>query len=1728
MPIDYEDTSRLRQFLTEGFKADELRRILQDCKDLKAVVSDISESSSINKVADEAIDYCERKVCLQILHAQTSTRNPRLYQQLFGELPPAYTQRDLNTYLDHLISAFALLDLRGMSGAAQNISIPLDQVYVELQAEADNLTERDYDRRLLEQDVQELFKTQRLDELSEEERDEQIYKVLARHAYPLRLWQSRIRDAQDRPTIGGREQVALAEVVRNEPRAIFLGDPGSGKTTLLKYLALHYARALREGQQRVVVTRVRSVDNDELYTDGTKIRPPSATEVPPHLQQPLLPPRSASVPSANNELFPAFPPQPIDIPPPPSFRRNSRADEPEDLGPVRLPIFVRIPAYAEARKHKRELSLLEFLSEYWQGQQIAVNTGNLRVMFEEFLNRNAALVLLDGLDEISSIKERREIVRQIELFMTAHMRAIQPIVIDPKNTTSNSITGNLENTVSGNQVLVTSRSAGYHAVPLREAIRHYWIQDMSDATIDEFLHRWCLAVEQRQGEARSETEQQRRAREQRMALVEALKNPRIKRLAVNPLLLTLLALLNRSEGRLPRLRIELYRYATRTLIETWRDTSLTEDEVLYVLGPLALWIHTRQPTGLVTEFELRRIVTESLAKWRGEDLDDLPGNFGSEVTNFLELVRRESGLLLARGEGLYSFAHLTFQEYFVARQISRVPSDIAGYIIQHLPDPRWREALLLAVAQVAKEAGGVVGDVLDKVLSNPLPHDELLHRNLLFVASALPECAWAPPVIVRRVCRELLSIYTDSFHEHQFNPLRTQIESVYSPLRGSEAGRFAEETVCKALASSEQAQELATAHLVKNAEWYTPAVLASLVRCQPKYLANNDFISIYKTMETHYALKVPFDELPIRKSVSRNPRGWIALTTDPIMCDLLALLYAPQSSQSFKPGWAPDQITRDGPLTELITQILQEREPVSAFKAACREACMQHGPQRAWAELCLLLMGEGQTNDKDGRAALLKVVDELFSIIFSAHEESRLFLHNNIEEAAYESLRAKTYQEAVASITQAIKRIDENYSVEDLSLDVERQHILKQITDLFSSAVTLCEAALQVRRTYRQLRVARAIFRLGPLLAFRLAAEDQNQVPVNTETDVAVNLVFVEDATDSKRLTSDLVEGLVAQLRSPDDTTRLEAEDSLSKEYKVSIIGEETVLTLCQAHVEEMGHGAKDDTYRGFVATMLETVIRNLIHDQPTLLQRWIDSSTGSDEIPLVLEVILPRLSLVTPETLNLLCNTLQNTSAAVQQLLLASMYSILENADRQPWDTQLASCLTKIEATLIQIINNSSGTVLAGCINICRVHPYPSTSFVEALVHRLHNLDDTSIDILIPFATTLGRLGFKLRTSMLDIAPLLQNDKVRGLLLESRERLAVDPSFNAAQLARNLYLMLPIGPDRIARDLVNQFAKMIEDVGQIITHLENVIDGKILDPTNTAAKRKVLDSINSTLQALLQHTDHRMQTMAGEGAVWIRFPKSVELSVSDASQFIIELKEVIEDLRLVLESLLESASNMDYWSEDHEFLTYTAMTLINSDPSLISILSQRLAEFDDWPHRRSVLATFALLGEHSPSLLNTEITSDPTLETKLLEQCRALDLSCRRYALTTLSYLRRIGPDVGLILLQHCKDVYDVRTDAIKAASRFQFFDSKVLDTVIPALIGESANTCYAVTLLLAELGTSRQAIEQTEIRGLITSALATACHDPGASRKVKEESSEVQTLADTYYQALVQVVSG
>ncbi len=149
-------------------------------------------------------------------------------------------------------------------------------------------------------------------------------------------------------------------------------------------------------------------------------------------------------------------------------------------------------------------------------------------------------------------------------------------------------------------------------------------------------------------------------------------------LAVNPLLLTVVALVHRYRAQLPERRSELYEEVVEVLLGSW-DSAKGMQTVLALAGrqtldpgdrrsllePVAFWLHERKRREIELD-ELRSLLLPAFQTITGGSKADASKAFNA----FLEAINERSGLLVERGVGEYGFAHLTFQEYLAARALA--------------------------------------------------------------------------------------------------------------------------------------------------------------------------------------------------------------------------------------------------------------------------------------------------------------------------------------------------------------------------------------------------------------------------------------------------------------------------------------------------------------------------------------------------------------------------------------------------------------------------------------------------------------------------------------------------------------------------------------------------------------------------------------------------------------------------------------------------------------------------------------------------------------------------------------------------------------------------------------------------------------------------------------------------------------------------------------------------
>ena len=154
----------------------------------------------------------------------------------------------------------------------------------------------------------------------------------------------------------------------------------------------------------------------------------------------------------------------------------------------------------------------------------------------------------------------------------------------------------------------------------------------------------------------------------------------ILRLARVPNLLTMMALIHRIEATLPHGRALLYERIAEAYLESI-DKFRGIESSPHDLPRKKVWLarvgfemqcgvgHGGRPVGWNQRSHGCRPRSRS---WLSEEMgrsDATPDTPSAE--EFLKIVGRRSGLFLPRGEGLYAFVHLSFQEYFAAVALKR-------------------------------------------------------------------------------------------------------------------------------------------------------------------------------------------------------------------------------------------------------------------------------------------------------------------------------------------------------------------------------------------------------------------------------------------------------------------------------------------------------------------------------------------------------------------------------------------------------------------------------------------------------------------------------------------------------------------------------------------------------------------------------------------------------------------------------------------------------------------------------------------------------------------------------------------------------------------------------------------------------------------------------------------------------------------------------------------------
>jgi energy-coupling factor transporter ATP-binding protein EcfA2 len=314
------------------------------------------------------------------------------------------------------------------------------------------------------------------------------------------------------------------------------------------------------------------------------------------------------------------------------------------LFPDLVPLFIKLESFSITANRKKEWNLLDYLVS-----KINEDYGYASEAVLKILNQGRALVLLDGLDEVppENLVDVIDAVHQL---------------------------GHREN-----RLIITSRT---QISRYPDGFTDVEIDDFKPPQINQFIDNWFNTVNSGSQASLAPLLQN---------LLRDQDNKQIAELTVTPILLSLICEIFRDRGgNLPKNRIDIYREGINILLERERNTINKktlieiEEECLEKLAFNLFEINSYFPKEeiLLKFLQHHYSISKAIAR------------------KSLKSFETDTGLLIERSVGYWSFSHLTFQEYFASvsiRDSLGLNTNYDNNIVSHITQRNWREVFSMTL-----------------------------------------------------------------------------------------------------------------------------------------------------------------------------------------------------------------------------------------------------------------------------------------------------------------------------------------------------------------------------------------------------------------------------------------------------------------------------------------------------------------------------------------------------------------------------------------------------------------------------------------------------------------------------------------------------------------------------------------------------------------------------------------------------------------------------------------------------------------------------------------------------------------------------------------------------------------------------------------------------------------------------------------------------------------------
>ena len=332
----------------------------------------------------------------------------------------------------------------------------------------------------------------------------------------------------------------------------------------------------------------------------------------------------------------------------------------EDLEPHALvqpiPVYIGLKAHTDAGRSlfeavKHELRVCQF--------------PDIDAFVEIFLDSGQALILLDGLDEVSSEQDKRtKLIQEIDSFMREYRNA---------------------------QYVLTCRVAAADFRFDTADFQYVEMADFSPEQVKTYITNW-FTDEKIAEECWQELQKQ--------------EYQGLRELAQTPLLLSLICLTYEETLYFPVRRVAIYEEAIDVLLKSWNSRrNIRRDEPYKVLDlsrKKEMLSQIAKESFVDSEFLMpKRELAEKLQNFM-QDAPEIKETVDGETV--LQAIAEHQGILVERSQRIFSFAHLSFQEYFTAKWFDKhTRNGSLELLLTHIEDDQWREVFLLTSSLLGKD-----------------------------------------------------------------------------------------------------------------------------------------------------------------------------------------------------------------------------------------------------------------------------------------------------------------------------------------------------------------------------------------------------------------------------------------------------------------------------------------------------------------------------------------------------------------------------------------------------------------------------------------------------------------------------------------------------------------------------------------------------------------------------------------------------------------------------------------------------------------------------------------------------------------------------------------------------------------------------------------------------------------------------------------------------------------